>query len=107
MSLYLTLCALAIGLGLPIGFPIGLVKSRFIRAPMLPILMTLPPLGLSIYVVHMLSPNDDIGPVFWIPVILMHYGIPMIFWCISTGCGYYLGRKRRLDREAERGGIIG
>jgi hypothetical protein len=108
MSLYLALCALAIGLGLPIGFPIGLVKSRFIRAPMLPILMILPPFCYSIYVLRApLSPNDDIGPVFWIPMVLVVYAIPLVFWCISTGCGYYLGRKRWLDREAERDGIIG
>jgi hypothetical protein len=107
MSSYLLLCGMAIGLGLPIGFPIGLVKSRFMCPLMLPLLMILPPLGLSIDVVRALPTDDDIGPVFGILILLVVYAIPLLLWCISAGFGYYLGRKHWLDREAERGGIIG
>ena len=39
MSSYLLLCGMAVGLGLSIGFPIGLVKSRFMCPLMLPLLM--------------------------------------------------------------------
>jgi len=105
MSLfYLSLCALAYVIGLPFGVLIGSWK-RSARTFLLPLLMIAPPFCLGAWMFHIV--NDDIGPVFWTGVALVHFSIPLVFWCIATGSGYYLGRNRRLNQIAEHGGQIG
>ena len=102
---YLSLCTLAYVVGLPTGYAFGILKWRWVRMPILPILMIAPALFVAVWMLNLA--NDDIGPLFWVPVALGYFAIPLSFWSLAVGCGYYAGSKRRLYRQTQNNGMIG